>query len=129
MTYDEIEKIIRGSDAEDWLYSESRRTWVYKNDINLSISEEEMNPPNPFSDSWATVHPNPHAYEQIYSITYGGSFIKEETLVVVDGGRATLPIPIPGTSFVDDNISYAVAKIIDETGTLTEYMERSRLRM
>ena len=49
-------------------------------------------------------------------------------LVMVDGGRADLPLPSNGEGpLVTDEFNYAIARINDSMKTLGEYMQRTQI--
>ena len=81
-----------------------------------------------FVDKWANCHPDKKAIGYWYELHYDGAFIDRKILVSVDGGRASIPPPKPGTSVVSKN-DYHFAKIHDTLETLDEYIQRSGLEV
>lgn len=130
MEYPELLRIIRESDKEDWLFNDERGIHTYKGDLNIRIErrDSDLQSDKFTGEDWATNHPDPNAYRVIYELYYGSSFIEEKLLVSVDGHRATLPLPDIKTSEVDPE-DYHFAKIVDQLDTLSEYMERSGLKV
>ena len=130
MEYAKLLEIIRESDKEEWLFNDERGVYTYKGDLNIRIErrDSDLKSDKFTGEDWATNHPDPNAYRVIYELYYGSSFIKEKLLVSVDGHRATLPLPDIKTREVDPE-DYHFAEIVDQLDTLSEYMERSGLRL
>ncbi len=130
MTYDELMVIIDESERDDWLFSDERGVYTFKHNLNVRIQRREIDHEwDKFTDEdWATKHPDPTAYRVTYEIYYGASFVKEVLMVSVDGHRATLPLPDRNTLKVSAQ-DYRFAQIVDQLGTLEEYMRRSGLEV
>lgn len=130
MTYDELMVIIDESEREDWLFSDERGIYTFKHNLNVRIERREIdNEWDKFTgEDWATKHPDSTAYRVTYEIYYGASFVKEVLMVSVDGHRATLPLPDRKTLKVSAQ-DYSFAQIVDQLGTLEEYMQRSGLEV
>ncbi|WP_100637288.1 hypothetical protein [Marinomonas sp. ef1] len=130
MTYDELMSIIDKSQKNDWIFSDERGIYTYKNDLNIRIERADIDyDADRFSgEDWATRHPDPTAYREIYEIFYGTSFVKEIFMVSVDGHRATLPLPDRKTLTITRQ-QYRFAQIVDQLGTLDEYMRRAGLEV
>jgi hypothetical protein len=130
MTYDQLKQLIHESSKGDWLFSDERGIYTFKNDLNLRI---QRNPIDHVLDKftgedWATNHPDPVAYRVTYEIYYGASFVEYQLMVSVDGHRATLPLPDRSTQKVTAD-SYRFAQIVDQLNTLDEYMHRAKLEV
>ena len=113
MTYDEIMNILAEGDTDAWITIEEGHC-TYKEDPLLTIVH-----------SWATKHPDSKAVTSEYEVRYGGSVICRKVLVSVDGGRATLPMPIIKTQVIARK-DYNFAKIVAPSD-LDEYIKRSNL--
>ncbi|MCK6438119.1 hypothetical protein [Rivihabitans pingtungensis] len=124
MRINEIKKHIRQSTPSDWVCDSNRESYTYKEDANIRI--ERQSGESFRGEKWAECYPNSNANSVIYTVYYGNSFIEERTLVDVDGGRATLPLPAIDTNSVSRD-DYHFASLVDESGTLDQYMKRSRL--
>jgi len=61
-----------------------------------------------------------------YDLSYDGALIERFILVLLDGGKAEIPLPDPKTLEVGPLV-YKVAQIFDENNTLDEYMKKSGL--
>ena len=74
----------------------------------------------------ANRHPDKHAIGYWYDLLYDGAFIDRQILVSVDGGRALIPPPKPGTTEISV-WNYHFAKIHDTLDLLDEHIRRSGL--
>ena len=130
MTYNELQEIITTSTKENWLFNDERGIYVHKNNLDVRIKRRNIDFDfDKFAgEDWATGHPDPTAYREVYEIYYGSSFIEEKLLVSVDGHRATLPLPKVNTVLVSRD-DYHFASIIDQLNTLDEYMRRAGLEI
>ena len=122
MTYDEIIKVLAEGNSKAWVTVEERHC-TYKDDPLLTIVQSSES--RSFNETWAVEHPDRNATTSEYEVRYGGSLVCHKTLVSVDGGRATLPMPIRNTSIIPRD-EYNFAKIVAPNG-LDEYIERSHL--
>ncbi len=130
MTYDECKKILSESSRQDWLFNDERGIYTFKNNLNLWIKRKDIDFDSDkfVGEAWATKHPDPTAYRETYEIYYGSSFVEEKLLVSVDGHRASLPLPKINTNKVSIE-DYQFAQIVDQLGTLDEYMKRAGLEV
>lgn len=130
MTYDELLTIIDESEKDDWLFSDERGIYTFIHNLNVRIERRDIDREiDKFQgEDWATKHPDPNAYRVTYEIYYGASFVKEVLMVSVDGHRATLPLPDRNTLKVKSQ-DYSFAQIVDQLGTLEEYMKRTGLEV
>lgn len=122
MTYDEIMNILAEGDTDAWITIEGGHC-TYKEDPLLTIVHSEDS--RDFNESWATKHPDSKAVTSEYEVRYGGSVICRKVLVSVDGGRATLPMPIIKTQVIARK-DYNFAKIVAPSD-LDEYIKQSNL--
>lgn len=129
MTFDDVKMALANSCHDDWIFSDKKGTYTYKQDLMLRIVRRDIDydRDNFCGEPWANCHPDPSAYRVTYDVFYGESFICSEILVSVDGGRATLPMPEINTNLVDQS-SYHFAQIV-EPDRLDEYMERAKLKV
>ncbi len=101
--------------------------FTYKNDLSLRIERADYDKSNNFNEDWATKHPDSQAKSVEYTVKYGSSFVARETLVSVDRGRATLPMPDVKTKKIVSSYDMNFAKIVDVGDRTDEYIERSGL--
>jgi len=130
MDYNELKQTILDSNMNDWLFNDERGIYTYKNNLDIWIKRKDIDfDRDKFAgEDWATRHPDPNAYREIYEIYYGTSFIEEKMLVSVDGFRASLPLPKIRTNKVKKE-DYQFARIVDQLNTLDEYMSRANLEV
>jgi len=79
-----------------------------------------------FKEPWANCHPDSVAVSYWCNLSYDGAFLDRTVLVLIDGYRATLPLP-DHSSRVISKYDYFVAKVHDSGNTLDDYIERSSL--
>lgn len=127
MTFDQAMEILASSVRTDWVIDDMRGTFTYKHDLNLHIKRDDEAERKEFAEGWAQNHPDPNAYSKYYDVAYGQSHLERKHLVVVDGGRAILPIPASGTNLVVSPEETNFAKIVDEPESVENYLERSRI--
>ena len=134
MSYDEILDFIKQSDAKlDWKWIETK--WseeaFLKEDPRLRITaryDKDGVHQQEFTESWMEAFTDPKASSYWFDLSYDHALIDRFILVPVDGGKAELPTPEPGTLQVDP-LNYKVAQIFDEHNTLEEYMVRAGLHL
>jgi hypothetical protein len=128
MKHQDLIGILNAGNKNDWTYDDESGTYTYKQDMNLCIKASKLDfEADKFEgEDWATRHPDKTAYRQEYTVNYSNAVVHRNTLVRVDGLRATLPMPKIGTNQVNQEC-YAFAKIVDNHNTLNEYMRRADL--
>jgi hypothetical protein len=65
---------------------------VYKPDISITIAWG-LHSNNDFKEAWANQFPDPQASSSFLDVFYNNALIFRNTYVMVDGGRANLPLP------------------------------------
>lgn len=133
MSFNEILSFIKSTSPRDswYIVKRSYLTEAFLKDdprlrFRICYLEEGMQREN-FQEEWANRHPDPSATGYWCDLFYNGDFLDRIILVAVDGGRATLPMPDIDTKVIDP-YHYQVASIFDESGTLDEYISRSKLK-
>lgn len=127
MTYEELMATILNSEFEDWLYDAETGRLTLRSDLDVQIKPQEREGPSEsFTAEWANKHPDHNAFQYYYDIYYRASFVETFILIGVDGCRAYLPIPDTGTNTISYG-KYQIAKAIDHTSRLDEYIQRSGL--
>jgi len=113
MSIENIEKLVIGSNANDWDFTDENGTYTYKNDVNLVIKRSKDDEGREFAEEWAEVglHKGITAHYDIY---YGISFIKKIYMVAVDGYRAYIPYPKSRTELSINLFQYKFGKIIND---------------
>ena len=133
--FDDILRTIEQSDPKnDWvgvLTEEKLDYYVYKDDVNLRITENKKLDENErelFQESWLNTLPDGKAYRYFYRIYFNSSILSEIMLISVDGARALIPLPVSQNNLkIKSSLDLVVAQIVDELGTLDEYLERLKL--
>ena len=131
MSQDELLSLVVASDPiSNWdvSYSGSQVLAVYKEDPDLRIEHahsSEYLHSDDFRENWASKFPDSHASSYYYDLYYGPTRIRRIVLVHVDGGRAILPMPQSAVDLSIEEISFNVARIFDNLGTLDDYFHRS----
>lgn len=123
MNFTQAEQIINNINPDEWILNTEGNPFVYKNDMNLTFSIVYTD--DPFDESWAIGHPNPHATQAKGYFSYSGNVIKDVWLASIDGGRALLPYPDMQTKSYITHSEYQMAKMFNSQ--LDEYLRRSGL--
>lgn len=128
MNFDDIKKKMRASTASDWIFNDELGAYTFKDDVNLRMQRSEIDRDRDRfqGEAWAERHPDPNAFRVTYTVYYGQSYLEDHLLVSVDGHRATLPLPKSGTHQVRPD-DYHFASLVDQHGSLDEYMGRATL--
>lgn len=121
MTLIDIRNILRTTNASNWIHSPELGAYTFFDDPQLRIQERDSSAPATFQENWATSFPDPAAFKVVYDVFYNSSWIKTVTLVSVDGGRATIPMPTTPTSKTIDLEDYIFARIVSPDN-LDEYI-------
>lgn len=126
----ETRKIIDSvcnSRVSDWNRDEEDCIMHYLPDSKITIKWDQFEDHEPFSEKWATSHPDKKAYRTNYYVCYEQKIIKTFVMVHVDGYRALIPIPDLVTNHIDRN-SYGFARLVNtDVETLNQYIIRSGL--
>ena len=127
MKLEDVEEILANSSQEDWIVDDESGSFTYKNDLNLHIERDDYDNYRKFNEPWAIGHPDPSAMAVEYTVKYGYSFVEKQTLVSVDGHRATLPMPKSANDLHVKKKDVNFAKIVDIGDRVDEYIARSGL--
>lgn len=129
MTYDQVLATIAQSSKDDWTHDNRERHWTFKSDLMIRFANttddeygEDLQD-RTFDEAWTATLPDKKARRAVFTIYYGASFIKEVELIIVDGGRATMPMPEAADAKVVDPGDYDLARIINPA-SLDKYMQR-----
>ncbi len=134
-----INNLISNCDPrEEWgiISTDPELIAVNKRDVNLRLLINYLDEGiqcQDFSAKWANCHPDPHAIGYWCDTYYGASHVSRSVLVVVDGGRARLPLPrqlgVNGDLTEVLLLDYRIAQIFDSLGNLDGYMHTSGLSL
>ena len=93
MTYDEFMNTIVESEPDEWIYDDAKATYIYKNDLNISIVEKEIDYEESglFYEKWATDFPDSKARKAEFELCYNGNEIETFYTAYVDGMRWSCP--------------------------------------
>ncbi|MFD3226491.1 hypothetical protein [Rahnella aceris] len=129
MKYNEVKKILAESTQSDWIIDDESGSFTYKDDLNLHIVRAPYDTYRYFNEKWATSHPDPKAVSVEFTVKYGNSFVDKQTLVSVDGHRATLPMPTSASDLSVKISDVNFAKIVDVGSRVDEYLKRSNIKI
>ena len=138
-THNDIINIVKSSDpSKDWITALDGKIphtsiRYYKDDVNLRFevnqNEEAYYHNKDFQEEWANQHADRKAHSYFVRLYYNATLIEQFTLIYVDGGRASLPMPKSREDLTVDPLDYKVAQIHDGLNTLDDYMGRSNLEI
>lgn len=126
MTKQEIINKVMENPYENWTYFDEYSEFTLNDDVAIRIVCDDS-ASRDFVEDWTERHPDKHATMKTLYIFYNASRIESFYLVSVDGGRATIPMPIKAGSNVISKRDYLLCKAVDCDGRMDEYIQRSKL--
>ena len=129
MKLSDVKEILAKSSQDDWIVDDESGSFTYKEDLNLHIERAPYEDYRDFNEKWATSHADKKAVAVEYTVKYGSSFVDKQTLVSVDGHRATLPMPKSATNLSVKASDVNFAKIVDVGNRVDEYLKRAKLQV
>ena len=133
MNYDELMQFIALTQKNEWkcVSDDGMEEFLYLRDPSLRIkhfSGEEGTQNDDFKEPWANKFPDPRAYGLYFDLYHNGERLKRIILVAVDGCRAYLPCPRPGTITVS-NLCAKIASLVNHNTQLYDnYFQRAGLQ-
>lgn len=92
MNFQEFMDIISCSSREEWIYDDDYGTYVYRNNIAITMYRDYDNQID-FQEGWATDFPDSSAQRLIINLCYMGNIIHRFYTASVDGARMNIPYP------------------------------------
>lgn len=126
MTKQEIIDKVMESPYENWTYFDEYGEFTLNDDVAIRIIHDDS-ADHDFVEDWTERHPDKHATMKTFYIFYNASRVESFYLVSVDGGRATIPMPMKAGSNVISKRDYLLGKTVDHNGRMDEYIRRSKL--
>ena len=134
MSFEEIVDLVEKSKREEWqtIDEDGTEEVFYLRDPRLRIkhhSGERGVQNEDFKEKWANAFPDEKAMGLWFDLYYDQGILKRILLVAVDGFRAYIPCPNPGTKDIekcDDNVARITASHID---IYENYLERTGLKL
>jgi len=125
MHYDEVKELIRNSEKNDWIHEDSLNTFTLKENVNIRIDREYID--EGFYEEWAEKHADSNTQKVYFTVYYNNSFIDQNLMVSVDGGRAVLPIPKSNDDLRVLREKYNLGKIVCyDSRSYDEYIKRCK---
>lgn len=133
MGLEELRRLIAHSDRGDWNviscfgrpfflpwrpggeFNEHHARAAYRPNLAVGIAWG-ITDNEDFHEDWSEKFPVQRAYSCIADLFYNGMLVDRETYVVVDGGRACLPIPTDRETLVVSRWRHDFVKLLDEFG-------------
>jgi hypothetical protein len=91
---------------------------VFREDVAISLAWG-LQADATFAEPWATTFPDPKASRDFVDVFYNNSLVYRDTYIVVDGGRACLPMPESADSLTVPRGYASLIRLIDELGLRT----------
>lgn len=105
---------------------------VYKPDISISLGFG-MDWKEKFDEPWAKKFPDPEASSELIDVYYYGALVYRDISIIVDGGRAYLPMPKSRNELVVAKGYHDFIRLRSElSGAISqfdEYFERAGLQI
>lgn len=128
MDYSHLIQLLLDSSEADWLWNDPRSIWTFKPDLNITLRETQTpgdGELRPFAEKWAREYPDQDARATQIELWYGASFVKEYGFVLVDGYRASLPVPKSADELTITREQLAVATAVNSgRGEFPRYISR-----
>ena len=153
MTFEQMVEILTRSDRDDWsvivawghgsgpsyrthldrtdLEDSHHTVAVYKPDLSVTLAWG-MTINDNFLEPWANGFPDPRARGNIADVFYNSALVLREHYVVVDGGRAYLPMPDTETLEVarrPADFVRLLSSLTHHPQIFDDYMTRARIRI
>lgn len=131
MTFNDFMKQIVDSEPSDWIYDDSKSTYIFKPNIQISIVGKEMDYSQSglFYEDWAMDFPDNKARRMEFELCYNGNDIETFNTVYVDGLRMAIPYPNLGDMSITQQ-QYKIGKIVNipnESYGFDSYLERANI--
>jgi hypothetical protein len=124
MTYDELMEILHRAVPGDWLHNKEHGIFTNRHDLDIRIERAPSGgQDDTYIEHWACISPGSEARTVRYRLYYGSSMVEEFKLVEVEAGEAQLPMPRHGVRLTVSTKDYALARAVDVSGRLDEYMK------
>ena len=121
MTFDELEKTLFESTADDWKSYKDAGVMTYRPNISIQLKYKSRFELDQFVEPWTEKFPDKNAYRDIYVLCYNGNPITEYFFVSVDGGRASLPIPKSPECLTVSKELFVLGKLINSITGCSNY--------
>ena len=127
----EVIDLINNSDTDDWELLQSRETFIFTRNIEISIVERRKDNEDKFHEKWVEKFNDKIAYKYVVDIAYSGSAIRELYFISVDGGRYMIPMPKTPKEMTINAFQYKVAQIINSKAgyNLDEGLETAGIKV
>jgi hypothetical protein len=124
MTYDELMEILHRAVPGDWLYNKAHGVFTNRHDLDIRIERVAASGQDEvYLEHWACLSPGSAAKTVQYRVYYRNTMVEEFKLVELEGGEAQLPMPRHGVRLTVSAKDYALAKAVNVSGRLDEYMK------
>jgi hypothetical protein len=127
----DIQQISGGLHQVPWVEVHEHHSLLsYRSDLRISIALG-LTHRTDFVEDWAQSFPNKHASSSWVDFRYNGVPVYRAPRVLVDGGRAGLPCPSPGSKDIPRR-QYNIWRLIDEllgSEQMDEYFKRAKLNI
>lgn len=126
----DMQQLSGGGHAVPWIEVDEHDSLLsFRHDLSISIALG-LTHRKEFIENWAQGFPDKSASSVWVDFRYNGVPVFRALRVVVDGGRAGLPCPAPGSMEVSER-QYRVFELIDNvigSGRMGEYFKRAGLK-
>ncbi|MCK4555240.1 MAG: hypothetical protein KAT83_01410 [Candidatus Aenigmarchaeota archaeon] len=96
MTHDKVITMIKESEISDWKYDDEEGVLTYMPNVELTIKRLNTDSSADYYEPWLEHFVYKKGHRATYNILYGGSLIKKEYFVAVEGFRGYVPVPKNG---------------------------------
>ena len=96
MNFVNMQNLIMQSEASDWISHDDYGTWVFVDDLLISIKREESEEVELCNEDWIRKYSNINTFKQKYLVMYAGNVVCVVDAVSVEYGSAIIPCPFMG---------------------------------
>jgi hypothetical protein len=127
MTQQEINQLVWNTPVNEWLVNEDDGIYTCARDliVRLVVEKDCIDDSHKFNERWVTTLPDPNAYKRSVDLYYGASWVQRFIFVLVDGCRASIPLPTHGTPMTVTAFEAKVGQIINRPNSqFDDYIDR-----
>lgn len=122
-------RVAESNPTQDWEEGarQGGELYYYVWDSNLCIEHDRIKSARQaFREPWVLKFPDKeNVWSEEYVVRLGTTSIASFRMVVVDGGRAIMPLPKGPQDLKITRLQYVLAKVFDRLDTLDDYMRQA----
>ena len=132
MNYQEISQLVWNTPVNEWRVNEDDGIYTCARDLNVRFVVEKdcTDSSHKFHEPWVATLPDKDAYKRSVDLYYGASWVQKFTFVLVDGCRASIPLPTHGTPMTISSFEAKIGQIINQPNSkFDDYVDRLKIQI